>query len=115
MKSILNKSSTDQSKRFFYFFTIAFVLYALAFASGAMAQTATETEGKVVGFFDNIKTILDAVSIVVVTIAIIFAGYQIAFANKRIADVAPILIGGLLIGAATQIASMLIGTPGAAA
>ncbi len=41
--------------------------------------------------------------------AVIFAGYQIAFAHKRIGDVAPILIGGVLIGAAGQIARMLLG------
>jgi type IV secretion system protein VirB2 len=47
-----------------------------------------------------------------VTIAVVFAGYQIAFAHKRIADVAPILIGGVLIGAAGQIAKMVIGDTG---
>ncbi|TGR15954.1 type VI secretion protein, partial [Mesorhizobium sp. M8A.F.Ca.ET.202.01.1.1] len=52
---------------------------------------------------------LNIASIAVVTIAVIFAGYQIAFAHKRIADVAPILIGGVLIGAAGQIARMLLG------
>jgi type IV secretion system protein VirB2 len=52
--------------------------------------------------------VLTAVSVVVVTIAIIFAGYQIAFAHKRITEVAPILIGGILIGAASQIASTLL-------
>jgi type IV secretion system protein VirB2 len=51
-------------------------------------------------------------SIAVVTIAVIFAGYQIAFAHKRIGDVAPILIGGVLIGAAGQIARMLLGEAG---
>ena len=45
----------------------------------------------------------------VVTIAVIFAGYQIAFAHKRISEVSPILIGGVLIGAAGQIARMLLG------
>lgn len=64
---------------------------------------------KVCGFFDSISGLLNMASIAVVTIAIIFAGYQIAFAHKRIADVAPILIGGLLIGAAGQIAKMLLG------
>ncbi|RYG94098.1 MAG: type VI secretion protein, partial [Alphaproteobacteria bacterium] len=48
-------------------------------------------------------------SIAVVTIAVVFAGYQIAFAHKRISDVAPVLIGGFLIGAAAQIARMLLG------
>lgn len=68
----------------------------------------SDTEGSVCGFLDNINGLLSIASIAVVTIAIIFAGYQIAFAHKRIADVAPILIGGLLIGAAGQIASMIM-------
>ncbi len=67
------------------------------------------TDEKVCGFFDNINGLLNIASIAVVTIAVIFAGYQIAFAHKRIADVAPILVGGLLIGAAGQIAKMLLG------
>ena len=55
---------------------------------------------------------MNLISIAVVTIAVIFAGYQIAFAHKRIADVAPILIGGVLIGAAGQIARMLVSKTG---
>lgn len=47
-------------------------------------------------------------SIAVVTIAVIVAGYQIAFAHKRISEVSPILIGGVLIGAAGQIANMIL-------
>lgn len=66
------------------------------------------TEDKVCGFLGNFRGLLTVASIAVVTIAVIFAGYQIAFAHKRIGDVAPILIGGLLIGAAGQIASMIM-------
>ncbi|GHE35333.1 TrbC/VirB2 family protein [Vulcaniibacterium thermophilum] len=75
----------------------------------AFAQALAGTDEKVCGFLGNINSLLNMASIAIVTIAIIFAGYQIAFAHKRIADVAPILIGGLLIGAAGQIAKMLIG------
>ena len=75
----------------------------------ALAQGFGGADVKVCGFFDNLNGLLNMASIAVVTIAIIFAGYQIAFAHKRIADVAPILIGGLLIGAAAQIARMLLG------
>ena len=75
----------------------------------ALAQAFGGADAKVCGFFDNVNGLLNMASIAVVTIAIIFAGYQIAFAHKRISDVAPILIGGLLIGAATQIARMLLG------
>jgi len=70
------------------------------------------TDDKVKGFLDNVRGLLNIASALVVTIAVIFAGYQIAFAHKRISDVAPILIGGFLIGAAAQIANMLIGDGG---
>jgi len=38
-----------------------------------------------------------------------FAGYQIAFAHKRLSDVAPVLVGGLLIGGAATIAGWFVG------
>src|ERR1700712_1662141 len=70
---------------------------------------AQDTQDKVCGFFSSIKGILNAASIVVVTVAVIFSGYQIAFAHKRISDVTPALIGGVLIGAAAQIAKTVVG------
>jgi len=84
----------------------------LALAGGAPDFGGTDS--KVTGFLQNINGLLNLASIAVVTIAVIFAGYQIAFAHKRIADVAPILIGGFLIGAAAQIAKMLVGDGGGA-
>ena len=83
---------------------VAFV--GLVFAPQAIASGTDfgGTDEKVCGFFNNINGLLNIASIAVVTIAVIFAGYQIAFAHKRIADVAPILIG-----AAGQIARMLLG------
>lgn len=82
---------------------------ALLMPSIAIAQDFGGADTKVTTFFDNINGLLNIASIAVVTIAVIFAGYQIAFAHKRISDVAPILIGGFLIGAAAQIARMLLG------
>ncbi|MEG2805035.1 TrbC/VirB2 family protein [Stenotrophomonas sp.] len=86
--------------------TAAVSLFALPMI--AMAQDGTGATGSVTKFFDNVNALLNVASIAVVTIAVIFAGYQIAFAHKRIADVAPVLIGGFLIGAAAQIAKMLL-------
>jgi type IV secretion system protein VirB2 len=77
----------------------------------AAAAGGTSFEGadaRICGFFDDIRGLLNLASVAVVTIAVIFCGYQIAFANKRISDVAPILVGGVLIGAASQIAGMLL-------
>lgn len=96
---------------------MAFAVMAVMFLpSIALALPAssdfTATGQKVCGFFDNIHSILNMASIAVVTVAVIFSGYQIAFAHKRIGDVAPILIGGVLIGAAGQVAQMVIGDTG---
>jgi len=99
--------------------TLKTVLMAAAFAAAvfvpdvfAQSTNFGGTDTKVCGFFSNINGLLNIASIAVVTIAVIFAGYQIAFAHKRIGDVAPILIGGLLIGAAGHIAKMLLGDGG---
>lgn len=78
----------------------------------AQSEGFGDTKESMCGFLGNITSLLSIGSIAVVTIAIIFAGYQIAFAHKRISEVAPILIGALLIGAAGQIATMIIGDGG---
>jgi type IV secretion system protein VirB2 len=99
-------------------------LMATFLSAAVLAQSATPgqtvgggtsgtTQASLLNFLGNIQGILQVASIAVVTIAVIVAGYQIAFNNKRIAEVSPILIGGVLIGAAGQIASMLVGGPGA--
>lgn len=86
---------------------VAFVAF-LALPELAFAQDGSGARGRVETFFTNINALLNVASIAVVTIAVIFAGYQIAFNHKRISDVAPVLIGGFLIGAAAQIAKMLL-------
>ncbi len=90
----------------------ATVLVALPLTALAQSQGFGDTKDEMCGFLKNITGLLNIGSIAVVTIAIIFAGYQIAFAHKRISEVAPILIGSLLIGAAGQIATMVIGDGG---
>lgn len=78
----------------------------LAFAAADFARA----DGKACKFMANITSILDIVSLAVVTVAIMFCGYQIIFAHKRISDCAPIFIGALFIGAAGQIAKMMLGS-----
>lgn len=89
--------------------TAAFIAAATLAPTVGLADDFTSSSGGACKFIKNVHTVLNLMSVAVVTIAIIFAGYQIAFAHKRIADVAPILIGGVLIGAAGQIAKMLVG------
>jgi len=93
--------------RLFAFMCLA-ALVVFVLPGTALAQDASDTIATTCGFATNINKILNAVSIVVVTIAVIFSGYQIAFAHKRISDVSPVLIGAILIGAAGQIAKMFL-------
>lgn len=90
---------------------MTYVATSSVFAGTANTGVSASGEGRnvVTNFLNNITGILNVASVVVVTVAIIFAGYQIAFNNKRISEVAPVLLGGVLIGGAAQIATMLIG------
>lgn len=90
--------------------TVMLSLLFIMVVSNSAFAAGDENCTKVTGFFSSIEGLLKIVSVSIVTIAVIFAGYQIAFAHKRISDVAPILIGGVLIGAAGQVASMLLGS-----
>ena len=105
----MNNTHMIQAKQVFTVMALASVATAmLAFPELAFAQDGSGAETSVTTFFDNINNLLNVASIAIVTIAVIFAGYQIAFNHKRVGDVAPVLIGGFLIGAAAQIAKMLI-------
>ena len=108
MKHIALPLSPNQIRSTLPSLAAAIVLVAaLALPELAMAQDFQE---KTCDFLDQITGLLNVASIAVVTIGIIFAGYQIAFAHKRISDVAGILIGALLIGAAGQLANWIIGS-----
>ncbi|MDP8042538.1 TrbC/VirB2 family protein [Pasteurella atlantica] len=58
---------------------------------------------------DKIKSALSGISIVTVTVAILVAGYKVIFGGQTFREVAPILVGGVIIGSAFQIATMLVG------
>lgn len=57
---------------------------------------------------NNVNAILVTVSISVVAIAIIWAGYKMIFQSARLSDVANILIGGSLIGGATAMSTYIV-------
>lgn len=73
-----------------------------AFAAGGLDKVNT--------FIDNIMTVLQGVSISVVTIAIMWAGYKFLFKHADFAEVGKILGGGLAIGGASQLAVYLLGS-----
>jgi type IV secretion system protein VirB2 len=105
----MNNTNITQAKQVSAILVMALVaVVALAMPELAFAQESTAAQGRVTSFFTNINSLLNVASIAIVTIAVIFAGYQIAFNHKRVGDVAPVLIGGFLIGAAAQITRMIV-------
>jgi len=98
--------NTAQRKRMLDRAVILSMAVAILLPGMALADDA---QSNLCGVLGTVNTLLNVASFAIVTIAIIFSGYQIAFAHKRITEVAPALIGGVLIGAAAQIAKMVIG------
>lgn len=96
----------------FLYLAVFIALLVPSIAFGAESDTSGGVLAATCGVATGVNNILNAISVIVVTIAVIFSGYQIAFAHKRIGDVAPVLIGGILIGAAGQIANMFLRSQG---
>jgi type IV secretion system protein VirB2 len=82
---------------------LAALLLAAA-APGALAQGFAKINTTV----SNVNAILVTISIAVVTIAIIWAGFKMIFQGARLADVANVLIGGTLVGGAAAFASFIV-------
>lgn len=106
--NLISNSFQNSSRTRVCMFMYLALFLVLVLPSVAFGQDATGTIDTTCKFATNINKILNAISVVVVTIAVVFSGYQIAFAHKRISDVAPVLIGAILIGAAGQIAKMFL-------
>ena len=111
MKKLFNENAIRDSKRHIQTALYAVLFAALLVSPELMAGntfSCKDAGTNIKSFFETINGILAIISLAIVTIAICFAGYQIAFAHKRISDVAPVLIGGFMVGGAAALASMLV-------
>jgi type IV secretion system protein VirB2 len=104
MKSINQTSSASAVNNAWR--NVAVILALTAVCSISFAQGFGSTDTK--GIADAILGWITPMSVAIVTIAFIFAGYQIAFGGKRFNDVMPVVIGAIIIGAAGQFAKLLI-------
>lgn len=77
---------------------------ATASAPRAMAQGFDQVNTTVL----NVQEILIVISVSVVTIAIIWAGFKMIFGGARLSEVANVLIGGTLVGGAAAFASFIV-------
>ncbi len=82
---------------------------ALPIATGLPVRVAAQGFDRINTTVTNVNGILVTISVAVVTIAIIWAGFKMIFAGARLADVANVLIGGTLIGGAAAFASYIAG------
>ena len=78
------------------------ILLLPSFTFGAVGLNKVNT------LMTSISNALYAVGVVVLTIAIMWAGFKIMFQGQTLREVAPPLLGGILIGAASGIAGLLI-------
>lgn len=99
MQVMINKNSTAKALSI-VFLGLVFLASEPALAQGGLARVDT--------FVENVLQVLRGVSIGVVTIAIIWAGYKFLFKHADMAECAKILAGGLLIGGAAEIAGFLL-------
>ena len=83
-------------------FAACFFLVDSAFAQTGAAET------KITKFFTDIERILKTSGIIIITIAIMFAGIQMAFGDKRFTEVMPVLLGGMIAGLATLLAGFFM-------
>jgi type IV secretion system protein VirB2 len=87
--------------------TLAFqtsaVTAALSLSMNAQAQIA-----KVNTVMTNIQTVLVGAAVIVFTLAIMFAGFKMAFQHAKWSEISNIVIGGILVGGAAGIAAWLI-------
>jgi type IV secretion system protein VirB2 len=85
----------------FFVASAAFISSAAIAQAGPPAQIATT--------LTNISIWLTSIGIVIITIAVMWAGYRIAFTGARFQDISNIFIGAAISGAAGVIAGWFFG------
>lgn len=78
-------------------------------SSPALAAGGSGAGADVNSLFTEILGVLQGVSVVVVTCAVIWAGYKTLFKGAGLGEVGGPLMGAILIGAAPWLAELLVG------
>ena len=83
---------------------LGIAIMALMLALPDLAHATASTD-KVEQGIENLVSLLTAVGVGIISVAIMIAGYKMAFSGARLSDVSNILIGGLLAGGASGLAA----------
>ena len=88
---------------------LSFLVYLTPFILANMALAAGGGGiDKVNDFMQNLSTALYGIGAVVLTIAFMWAGFKVMFQGQTLREVAPVFIGGVIVGSASAIAAYLI-------
>lgn len=93
------KQIVKQKEIFFAIALAIFTQYALAGDAGGL--------GNANKLFENIAVALKGVSAIILTLAVMVAGYKIMWGGSTVREVAPFIIGGIILGSAAYIASLI--------
>jgi type IV secretion system protein VirB2 len=77
-------------------------------AAAAVTEPAYAQIAQVTTVMTNVQTVLTGVAITLFTIAILWAGFKMAFQHAKWSEISNIVIGGILVGGAAAIAAWLI-------
>lgn len=86
---------------------LSFLVYLAPFILANVALAAGGID-KVNKFMENLSIALYGIGAVVLTIAFMWAGFKIMFQGQTLREVAPVFIGGVIVGSASAIAGYLI-------
>ena len=88
---------------------LSFLVYLTPFILANMALAAAGGGiDKVNDFMQNLSTALYGIGAVVLTIAFMWAGFKVMFQGQTLREVAPVFIGGVIVGSASAIAAYII-------
>ncbi len=81
---------------------------SLAIALFLVAAPAFAQISKVNSVMTNVQTTLVGVAVTIFTVAIMWAGFKMAFQHAKWTEISNIVIGGILVGGSAGIASWLL-------
>ena len=88
---------------------LSFLVYLTPFILTNVALAASGGGiDKVTDFMQTLSTALYGIGAVVLTIAFMWAGFKVMFQGQTLREVAPVFIGGVIVGSASAIAAYII-------
>ena len=58
--------------------------------------------------FENVAMALKGVGAIILTIAVMVAGYKVMWGGSTVRECAPVIVGGILLGSAAYVASLIL-------